>query len=415
MHNKLKLQIIIFIFFMNFSFGFALGAEDESSKNVKNNIVDFAIPESPAFTVLGLTPQNVVAPSSPRQLATSLLNGVDKNGNFQTGIAIDTSILNLRSGSVTVDDYRRIAWLYRTQLSFATTKGSDVKDESLRMAFGLRLNPLDMGDPRRKSSPLTLCYAQVSSSLYDKKHNYMDIYAKNRNDNANTNLSDTEVVTLSRVEYNVKDDAFKKNFEANADSEAKQCQKKAADSGWNTSRWTLGVAPSWISQTGKTDDMKFNGGGFWTSLSIGPDLIYRWDESKTWDEWKKRKTGLLDDFQLILHARYMIDENVPNPDITGAFLEQNSFIMGGRLRWGISSSFFLSLESSYVNADRKSMNTDDYLVYALGLDYKLTSGIWLEVSGGTNSGRDKGQDEGFVIANLKWALTKTPKFKALKQ
>src|SRR5437763_20839 len=52
--------------------------------------VDLAVPESPAFAVLDITPQTVNRPTSTEEFATSLLNGVDKNGNFQAGVAVDT-------------------------------------------------------------------------------------------------------------------------------------------------------------------------------------------------------------------------------------------------------------------------------------------------------------------------------------
>ena len=133
----------------------------EKDLNPKETIVDFSVPDSPAFTILGLTPQNVVSPASPRELATTLLNGVDKNGNFQTGIAIDTSLLNLSSKKVTIKKYRKNKMWYRTQLSFATSKGSEDQDEALRLAFGIRFTPLDLGDPRSDKSPLTNCFIKV--------------------------------------------------------------------------------------------------------------------------------------------------------------------------------------------------------------------------------------------------------------
>ena len=62
-----------------------------SAKSLRD---DISIPDSPAFTILSITPQNVTNPTTVRDLATALINGVDRNGNFQSGVAIDASVLN---------------------------------------------------------------------------------------------------------------------------------------------------------------------------------------------------------------------------------------------------------------------------------------------------------------------------------
>src|SRR5262249_47786630 len=70
--------------------------------------VDLAVPESPAFAVLGITPQSVTRPTSPRSFATSLLNGLDEKGNFQAGLAIDVAPYLLLAGpALTLEDYQR--------------------------------------------------------------------------------------------------------------------------------------------------------------------------------------------------------------------------------------------------------------------------------------------------------------------
>src|SRR6185295_1042567 len=86
--------------------------------------VDMSVPESPAFTVLGVTPETVIRPTSPRAFATSLLNGVDQNGNFQSGLAMDfVPYLLLAGDELTLRKYQTqpiARLLARTQFSFAT-------------------------------------------------------------------------------------------------------------------------------------------------------------------------------------------------------------------------------------------------------------------------------------------------------
>jgi len=68
---------------------------------------DFLVPTSPAFAVLGVTPEQVIRPDTPKAFGTALLNGVDPNGNLQSGIAIDFSPYYLFAGRyLTLQKYR---------------------------------------------------------------------------------------------------------------------------------------------------------------------------------------------------------------------------------------------------------------------------------------------------------------------
>ncbi|HZI49982.1 MAG TPA: hypothetical protein VFD75_19440, partial [Pyrinomonadaceae bacterium] len=114
------------------------GASDKVTADTTN--VDLSVPESPAFTVLGFTPNTVVRPASPKAFATSLLNGLDQNGNFQSGLAFDLTPFMLVNGeNITIKDYNDhylTRLLSRTQFSFATTKGASSDDTATRLAAG---------------------------------------------------------------------------------------------------------------------------------------------------------------------------------------------------------------------------------------------------------------------------------------
>src|SRR5690606_35054097 len=57
----------------------------KSPAPVKLITLDLAVPDSPALAILGLSPETVVRPGTPRDLATTVLNGVDRRGNLQSG------------------------------------------------------------------------------------------------------------------------------------------------------------------------------------------------------------------------------------------------------------------------------------------------------------------------------------------
>ena len=130
--------------------------------------LDLTVPETPAFYALGLTPESVSRPASPRELAADLLNGLDENGNFQTGIALATVPYLLFAGDrLTIQKYREnegFSWIRlaaRSQLSVATTKGTDSDDKAMRAALGIRVVPYDLGDPRQHRD-LDACFAEIA-------------------------------------------------------------------------------------------------------------------------------------------------------------------------------------------------------------------------------------------------------------
>ncbi len=161
--------------------------------------LDYNVPESPAFTILNLNPKDITHTASPRDFAASVLNGLDKNGNFQSGLAIDLNIWGvwernsdddsngpfsksplmltadrIENGKIVRDEgyvdgdfslspldlfraepaqvFNTTRWLryfwYRTSFSFATTKGAEETDKSLRLSGGVHLTPWSLGDPR---------------------------------------------------------------------------------------------------------------------------------------------------------------------------------------------------------------------------------------------------------------------------
>lgn len=133
----------------------------------------YSVQTSPAFTVLGFSSEQVIRPTTPKQLALALLNGKDDADNPHTGVAVEIAPFLLFStgredGPLSIENYqtkenwlRRIA--ARTLLSFAFTRGTSPDDPSLRLAVGLRTTLLDKGDPRY-SAKLDSAAGMISNS-----------------------------------------------------------------------------------------------------------------------------------------------------------------------------------------------------------------------------------------------------------
>ncbi|HEX8709453.1 MAG TPA: hypothetical protein VF723_14505 [Pyrinomonadaceae bacterium] len=351
----------------------AMAAAAAAAPSINQVDVDLSVPESPAFTVLGVTPETVTRPTTPREFATSLLNGVDQQGNFQTGLALDfVPFLTFAGNSTSLFSYKHNPverFLARTQLSFATTKGATDADKSTRLALGLRLTLWDTGDPRLDTK-LEECYAKADKDPRLKQDEYLPLF------------DDPEDVKAEKL-------ARRKALLGELD---KPCNDASRKRNWNNSSWIVGAAPSWISKTGETKNFLWNGGGFWTSLAYGFAGV----------------EALKDNSQLIFHARYRNNESVADPDNEGQFFSQDSAYFGTRLRIapGSAAKSIFSLEGNFVRSRRDNNAFDNSSRYSLGLEQRMAENIWFSLALGGQSGRTDGNNKAFVLTSFKWGFTR---------
>lgn len=112
--------------------------------------VNFAIPESPAFTFLGVNPTKVARPGSTRDLGVALLSAIDSTGRMLQGFAADFTLWTVIPGFDLPLSTVQSSWphyvLSTAQISLATARAQS-DTASTDIALGLRLTLLDQGDP----------------------------------------------------------------------------------------------------------------------------------------------------------------------------------------------------------------------------------------------------------------------------
>jgi hypothetical protein len=339
--------------------------------NITDINVDLAVPDSPAFTVLGITPENVTHPTTPKEFSTSLLNGVDERGNFQTGLALDfVPYLTFFGKDTSLFSYAHSPmerFLARTQVSFATAKGVTDEDKSTRLALGLRMTLWDMGDPRLDGE-LDTCYKNAES--------HPDFLTE-------------EYVIVSSDQEPDKQKKKRKRAELYAQVTEK-CDVEARKNNWNASGWIVGLAPSWISKTGETKNFEWNGGGFWSTVAYGFEQV----------------KALEDNSQLLFHVRYRNNELVPDAEDPTIFFNQDSLYVGGRLRIapGKTAKSIFSLEGNYIRSRQDKGSWDNSRRFSLGLERRIAENIWFALSVGGQGGRIDGANHAFVLSSFKWGF-----------
>jgi hypothetical protein len=108
---------------------------------------ELAVPESPAFALLGASPANVQRPATVREFAAALVTAADPGGRARRGFALEVAPVPVLGRPVSLAEYQRDAvrrMLYRLTLSAATVQGGDSADTDA--ALGVRIALLDGGD-----------------------------------------------------------------------------------------------------------------------------------------------------------------------------------------------------------------------------------------------------------------------------
>jgi len=350
------------------------GASNKVTADTTN--VDLSVPESPAFTVLGFTPNTVIRPASPKAFASSLLNGLDQNGNFQSGLAFDfTPFMLINGENITIKDYNEqflTRLLSRTQFSFAATKGASASDTATRVAAGLNLTIWDRGDPRvyhpeRGDDDVLQCFAN--------------------------SLQLPPIIAPGTPQADI--DKINAGNKATNDALADACRDRARKANWNKSSWVIAYAPSWITKTGTNDTTgyKWNGGAAWTSVAYGFEGISTLERIA----------------QLIFHARYRSRERAPDPLHAGKFLTQNSTFFGARFRAG-SPKFGLNFEDTFIRTHILGGKTNNVNRFSIGGEARITDNLYFVITSGGNIGADNGQKKGFILSSFKYGFNPKSQF-----
>ena len=348
--------------------------------------LDLAVPESPAFTALGLSPENITRPATPREFAVAALTALDKQGNFQAGLAIDTVPYLLIAGdSLSLASYRGNPGgfnlrrqLSRAQLSIATTKGTSSADESVRLALGFRVTPYSKGDPRMDDK-LIGCLQAVSETLPQPAGG-----AEELGEDTDLDAAPDEAASGGYEAYFESIEAW----EALALKQSDACLASAENRLSQATALDIGAAPAWIQEGGTRSNLTWDGATFWTSFA--------WNLAENGDGAAVANSSRP---QLIGHARFRLDESVASPLAPTGFAEQDSLLVGGRLRWGGSRITF-SLEGAYTYEDPDFGGSASAFVGGLASDIKVYEQLWVNVALGGTAG---GGDERIVLgATFKW-------------
>jgi hypothetical protein len=334
-----------------------------AGQSLAEGTLDLAVPDSPAFAVLNLNPLDIVRPVTPTALVTNLLNGVDKNGHFQTGFAIDTApYLLWRGRTATLQQYQQstaIRFISRMQMSTALVRGATADDESARFAVGAHFTIFNQDDPRMDQEFVRALAAAASTALQRIP-------------------MPPPSATTEQLE------SYENEVAQLTSSLASAARERRRREAWNPTNLVVGVARAWRSPEGRVQDLDAEGLGLWTSLGYGFRTV----------------PGLDDSAHLVVHVRWRSDvtalsilappESIQAPE---------KWLAGVRFQFG-GENTTLSFEGSRV----KPQGSDDTSSrFSLALERRVLPGTWLQLSFGGQS-NPIAESDTFVLSQLKWSF-----------
>lgn len=111
-------------------------------------IVQFAIPNAPAFDFIGQSPDQITRPTSARAVAAALLTGVNIAGKPQQGVALEIAPAQILTPHMDLREYQSTMGFLLSNLSFSLGTVQAAGDTTVtNIGLGARAVLLDRTDP----------------------------------------------------------------------------------------------------------------------------------------------------------------------------------------------------------------------------------------------------------------------------
>jgi hypothetical protein len=346
---------------------------------VRQTEIDTSIPESPGFSVIGLSPTQVIDPSAGRITAAGLASYVDEKGNLKPGFALGGAPYLWFRSDLTLMEYRKFkgveAVLARTQLSLGFAEGGDGKADKIGIGFSAEL--LGHGD-YRKDLELYDCvrraFSEYDRILDDRRREIRRVAREDAASQLNPTGGPVSKELARLISEKASDLSNERENELVSKmppktAELKACRQAALKR--YSERESMVLAGGW--------SFKANGGGVDSAESDGGSV---W-----WSYRRPMNTGLTN--YLTLFARYDFDRTPDTPAATQKYDRTTAALLAGR-EWetGEKASLEIGYERLNYRGAGPLKDTEDAF-YALTLSRRLNllsdENVWIEVKAASAS------------------------------
>jgi hypothetical protein len=306
-----------------------------------------SMPDAPAFTYLNASPTTISRPTSARDFAVSLVDGIDSLGRVQRGLAFDFTPWVLSPRRMTHQLYRTRRAYYvlgNLQASIGTVQAVD-DSTATDLAFGLRTNLWDGTDPLADDSLGRQMDRVVATCIA-------------RSTNPQTGAPD------------------ERKIEECADSAITRLNDEWLDAGhWNDFGLSIAAAFGARLVGSEIDRFVGRGGAMWATVAVPIGESFGQIVGQARGDWLRAS-----------------DDGEDTTAFTGG-----AKLVFGNERLGGFAEAVGSLANRGV--DRTTGR------WSVGVEYRATETLWLSTGFGSTLGNAVTGNRAMVIANLRWNVS----------
>jgi len=346
------LRILLFILISNsLAFAQKIYQDEVDNSLVSKFKVDFAVPDLPAFKLLGTEPSSLLRPSTPEILSvitSNFFNG--SNLVIPQSFAAEISpLLLLNANNLTLQEYDKNAILYSLRLSIGTMRNESTNDPG-HLSLGLRVSLIDQGDLKNDKAYRKELY-QITSDLVDLDKLYEDEFYRLKDWLPDDVFNDPEKREEMEVYVqNKKNEYINNAWGESLDERLSRLKKEYKTNNWNKQKMDVAYAILGVSPDSLLTKLKFSKHSFWLTYS---------HPISSWGQW-------------------LIGGNLSIlSDSTSYF----SFSLASRVYFG-TNRIKGFLEVQYQRDDLVESNN---LLLNLGTELNLVDGIWINFYAGVES------------------------------
>ncbi|CAN5314320.1 hypothetical protein BH10BAC1_BH10BAC1_14950 [soil metagenome] len=382
--------------------------------------IDFTPPDLSAFQLLGTSQNEVARPSSLKELTTGIM-AFNNKGEIAPGVALEWSPGYTISGrQPNISDYRTNYLLYAIQITGATASDST----GTNAAFGLKWTPVNKTDiinDKLFGKQIMIALNKRLGKLLSQSDSLQDELTQYIAKKLNIKRE------IDPEKYLLVMNLFPSGINSESQEINKQFVKSALDSmnikfpdkdldyfvkfynqiilGNRTDSEELAATLKSIKEKWLQDH--WNSSVFLLSAGLKMNST-----DSRWDGLKSQKiVGCINYAYPLGKVAQNIWQIKNNYYVSGDTINKNEFYVGTRLLIGNQSTRF-SIEGSYNNYTSKiSSRNDERLKVTVGLEFKLSDGLWFEIAGGIDQSVKTGSKPVSIgSGNFKYALQKKRRF-----